>query len=158
MNTTTASREVLRPYGVSPHGVAASDGQSFHPQPPASSGFLNLLTLSHAPCLPVLFRTGSALGVRSPGLCSSHAAVRRLQRRSPLAVDPIRRTPRNPPHCHTTEVGVSPTDRYNVRPRNIPRLQGLAPHESPPPRPSGLDPIAARSPPEPFLLQGIPPR
>jgi hypothetical protein len=32
-------------------------------QPPASSGFLNLLTLSSAPNLPALFHAGTALGV-----------------------------------------------------------------------------------------------
>jgi hypothetical protein len=43
-------------------------------RPPASSGFLNLLTPSSAPRLPALFHAGSAHGVRPTKLSSSRAA------------------------------------------------------------------------------------
>jgi hypothetical protein len=55
-------------------------------QPPAPPGFLNLLALSSAPSLPALFHAGSAPGVHPSELCSSRAAVRCSQRRSPLGV------------------------------------------------------------------------
>lgn len=52
----------------------------------ASSGFPNLLTLWSAPSLPVLFHTGSALGVRPSELCSSRTGGSRLRYHCPLAI------------------------------------------------------------------------
>jgi len=66
---------------------------------PAPPGFLDLLALSSAPCLPALFHAGSAHGVRTPELCSSRAAVRRLRRPSLLAVGE---------RCHPTPPKASP--------------------------------------------------
>jgi hypothetical protein len=61
-------------------------------QPPASSGFLNLLTLSSAPSLPALFHAGTTLGVvpyralllsRSGALSPAHLTL------GPLVQSPI---------------------------------------------------------------------
>jgi len=58
-------------------------------RPPASSGFLNLLTLSSAPSLPALFHAGTTLGVvpfralllsRSSALSPAHPTLRPLVR------------------------------------------------------------------------------
>jgi hypothetical protein len=69
-----------------PHSEQRLFGRACLTQPPASSGFLNLLTLCSAPSLPAVFHAGSALGVCPPELSSSRAAVRRFRRPSPLDV------------------------------------------------------------------------
>jgi hypothetical protein len=57
-------------------------------RPPAPSGFLDLLTPSSAPSLPThISESDPLLGFHPPELCSSRAAVRRLQRLCPLVVE-----------------------------------------------------------------------
>jgi hypothetical protein len=101
-------------------------------RPPTSPGFLNLLTLSSAPSLPALFHAGCAHGVRPSELCSSRAAVRRLQRLCPLDVGTLRASPR----FGLTVAGAEAPRRSRPYPNEealgAPRLQGFAPHESPP--------------------------
>lgn len=97
----------------------------------APSGFPNLLAPSSAPSLPALSGR-SALGVRPPELCSSRAAVRRLRRRSPHAVRSACPALGPSPTICRRSLGSAPAlDDARQGRRSIPRLQGLAPHESP---------------------------
>jgi hypothetical protein len=101
------------------------------PRPPAPSGFLNLLTPSSTASLLALFHARSAHGVRPPELFSSRAAVRRLQRLCPLDVSSAFQTPRQPAadaNAETSRLCQAAAEAL----RNAPRLQGFAPHESPP--------------------------
>jgi hypothetical protein len=101
----------------------------------APPGFLNLLTLSSAPCLPALLHAGSTLGV-SP----SRALLLRCSRTlSPTPLPSCR--------CDALASTPSPTDLpISRRPvgsvcscSSAPRLQGFAPHQSLPLRTGGLD-------------------
>jgi hypothetical protein len=126
---------------------------------PPPTGFLNLLASSSAPNLPALFHAGSALGVHPSELCSFRAAVRRLQRRCPLAVGMSFRPVRVAGGRRRAET----LRRILRRPKwtcrsDAPRLQGFAPHESPPPRPGGLGRNAARGSLGIHPLQGFHPR
>jgi hypothetical protein len=126
-----------------------------HARPPAPSGFLNLLTLRSAPSLLALFHDRSSHGVLPSELCSSRAAVRRLQRRYPLDVGTPFRTARVP---------VTRRERRNTAPRppfpiwvvlpDAPHLQGFAPHESPPLHTGCLGRTRARGSPGIAPLQG----
>jgi hypothetical protein len=73
------------------------------------------------------------LGLRPSEPCSSRAAVRRLRRRCPPGVVTI------PTADPTRRSHASAARRAMGRPGNAPRLQGLAPHESPPLHGGGLD-------------------
>jgi hypothetical protein len=122
-----SSREVSFPYSVSPPGAAASligfaSPDRLHLQVFSTSWRL------HPPraCWPC-FMPDPLMGFCPSELCSSRAAVRRLRRRYPLDVSrpgccqPLRRvrSPKRP----------RPPSGKTTAP---PRLQGLAPHESPP--------------------------
>jgi hypothetical protein len=87
---TTSSPEVSSPTASSQHGAVACLARACLTRAPAPSGFLNLLTLSTAPDLLALFHARSALGVHPLERFSSHAAVRRLRRRSPHVVGSAR--------------------------------------------------------------------
>jgi hypothetical protein len=152
--SVTSSREVSRPFSVSPHRAAASFDRAFHTRSPAPPGFLNLLTLLSAPCLVALFHATSAHGVAPFRAFSSRAAVRRLRRLSPLVVQA------NPETSPTS--AASGRNLWHrplpERPRERPRLQGFAPHESPPLTAGGLDRRRARGSPGLDALQGFPSR
>jgi hypothetical protein len=62
-----------------------------HPKRQAPPGFLNLLTLRKAPCLPAMFQTGSAHGVYPSEHCPSRAAVHRLRAATLLTLGRNRR-------------------------------------------------------------------
>ena len=88
-----------------------------------------------------MFHTRSAPGVRPPEPFSSRAAVHRFQCLYPHGLRPAR-------NSHTTEgqrsrmyLGNAPTphDSAMCGLPGSPRLQGLAPRESPPPNGGGLD-------------------
>jgi len=125
---------------------------------PPSPGFLNLVTSSSAVDLLALFHARSTHGVRPSERSSSRAAVRRLRRRCPLVVG-------TPPRPARTMVGSREhrSAAPNLSPlkwagrRSVPRLQGFAPHESPPPRLDGLGRTGARSSPGIHPLRGFPP-
>jgi len=95
-----------------------------HQRPQVLSTSRRLTALS----LSALFHAESALGVCPPELCSSGVAVRRLRRLIPSC----RSEPSLPGHPEGPE---RPT-KQPVQPG--PRLQGLAPHWSPPPPNNGL--------------------
>jgi hypothetical protein len=113
---------------------------------PAPPGFLNPLAPSSVPRLLALFHARSALGVRPPEPSSSRAAACRLRHRYPLDVG-IRAA--NLPASSNAACEAETPQRYSNkhmgRPRERPRLQGLAPHESPPLSASGLGLASARS-------------
>jgi hypothetical protein len=69
------------------------------------------------------------MGFRPPELCSSRAAVRRLRRRYPHAVG---RGPCRYPFVQPERIRKNARNRLPRNPDPTPRLQGLAPHESPP--------------------------
>jgi hypothetical protein len=81
------------------------------------------------------------MGVSPPEPCSSRAAVRRLRRRFPHGVEAAAVFLRRPP---TSRKGRSPAPSRRApwwkNPKDVPRLQGLAPHESPPLHPGCLGP------------------
>jgi hypothetical protein len=110
-----------------PHpGQRLFEGRAFHTRPPAPSGFLNLLTPRSVPSLLALFRARSAHGVRPSELCSSRAAVRRLQRRCPLDVG-------TPSWYHPSPDNPSRAPKH--------RAEAIVPHVGSPfgrPPPSGL--------------------
>jgi hypothetical protein len=123
-----------------------------------ASRFSQPLDACTAPCLLALFRARSAPGVHPSEPCSSHAVVRCLQRRSPPDVGPARgasQPPRRGPtmSCDAATAAVSCETR-----RRIPRLQGLAPRENPPPTRRWFRPARARSSPGSSPLQGVLPR
>jgi hypothetical protein len=97
------------------------------------------LTPSSAPSLPALFHARSAHGVRPPEPSSSRAAVRRLRRLCLLDVQRLLEPTRKPAFrrgCRSA--APEPLASMMGRPAKPPRLQGVAPHESPPHRSGGL--------------------
>jgi hypothetical protein len=135
-----SSRGVLVPYSVSPLRAAAWVSGPPTARSPAPPGFLNLMAPSSAPSLLALFHARSAPGVHPSELCSSRAAVRRLRRLCPPGVGGALGLTRGPPspsrtpkRCARTRSSPCGQDLENA-----PRLQGFAPHESPPHQAGGL--------------------
>jgi hypothetical protein len=127
-------------------------------QSPAPPGSLNLLALWSAPSLLALFHARSAPGVRPSESCSSRAAVRRLRRLCPPVVGPPFHSLRGHPdrrRCRSTAPNPNTPMRRELR--DDPRLQGLAPHENPPPEAGGLGRRQARNSLGLTPLQGVPP-
>jgi hypothetical protein len=127
------------------------------PNRPTPTGSLNLMTSSSAPDLSALFHAGSALGVLPSKLCSSRVAVRCLQRRCPPVVETSLRPARVAGGRRNRRSGAPNHQRpiWACR-RSAPRLQGFAPHESPPPRPGGLGRTEVRGSLGLHPLQGVP--
>jgi hypothetical protein len=129
-----SSREVPSPT-ASPRPGQRHEKVNEHPtlDRPPPSGFLNLVASSSAPDLLALFHARSAPGVLPSELCSSRAAVRRFRRLCP----PVVGTPFLP-----VRTLASRRERRSTAPSlrapwwtghpDVPRLQGFAPHESPP--------------------------
>jgi hypothetical protein len=192
----TSSREVSRPFSVSPHRAAASIGRAFHTRSPAPSGFLNLMTPSSAPvpgglvschirswgCTLQSFVppvqpyavSGAAplLSLDEPGF-PLHARSHRAETRRPHApsnvltgrslLRPTRPRDTRPKPAATGASPLQPaeadcTARLPERPRERPRLQGFAPHESPLLTAGGLDRRRARGSLGLEALQGVLPR
>jgi hypothetical protein len=122
---------------------------------PAPSGFLNLVALRSAPCLPALFHAGSAHGVApsralllsrgrtlSPAPVPSWRLDETVESASP-AHRPLP-APRSPlPKQRRARPERRPGPRTGAHqgltsPRKPPRLQGFAPRESPPRLAEGL--------------------
>jgi len=129
--TTAPPMRFLTPT-ASPRTWQQLGGRVCLARPLASSGFLDLSTPSSASCLPAIFQAGSA-----PGVEPFRAFLL-----------PCSRTPFPAP---------APLVALN-RSEDRPRLQGLAPHESPTPDGRGLTPPPARSSPGLSALQGSLPR
>jgi hypothetical protein len=113
-HTLQAGRLAAPPVRFLPLQRFASPGQrpvgrACRAHPPASSGFLNLLTRSSAQNLPALFRAGSAHGVRPSELSSSRAGRSRLRLCYPLAVG--KPSPRlvTTAHSRRRSLGSAPT-------------------------------------------------
>lgn len=85
-HTTSAFLEVSAPSALPSPGSGVVGGPSHRPDSLASSGFLNLLTLSSARSIPALFHASYAHGVHPSELCSSRAGGSRLRCRCPLAI------------------------------------------------------------------------
>lgn len=79
--------------------------------------------LSSALCLLALFHASPAHGVFPSEHCSSHAAVLRFHSRSPLVVGRM---------CHPYASVCAKDAIFHTVLAQTPRLQGFAPHESPP--------------------------
>jgi hypothetical protein len=142
-----ASHEVSSPSAFSPHRAAACD-RACLTRPLASSGFLNPSTLSSAPCLPALFRAGSAPGVAPFRACH----LPRSRTPSPAPFPSCRWTShdlRPPSHVRCRRSGPLRASTYGAR--EHPRLQGFAPREKLPSTTSGLDPCPAQ------CSHGLPP-
>jgi hypothetical protein len=152
--------------------------------PPAPTGSLNLLAPSSAPCLVALFHATSALGVApfralllpcsrtpspTPDALLSFRRTRTTASRAPQtaetdhrtlphAASPTKADEHRPKPAATGPKGPPATSRVPIQARERPRLQGFAPHESPPPTAGGLDRRRARSSLGLHSLQGSLPR
>ena len=132
-----SSHEVCFPYSVSPLGAAASLVGIASPDRLRLQVFSTSWRLDPPrACWPYLM-PDPLMGFRPPEPYSSRAAVRRLRRLYPLVVAaPTVRRPTNPqPTAETIDHGPV----YGNGALCAPRLQGLAPHESPPLVAGGLD-------------------
>jgi len=150
---STSSPEVSPPSAFPRTGQRLFEGQVFLPGRLASSGFLNPVTPSSAPCLPALFHAGSAPGVSpsklfpsvQPFAVSDAVALLSLVR---LVDQPVPTSPDASAKLHRSRLALP----------DGPRLQGFAPHESPPLFTGGLDRRRARGSLGFRTLQGFLPR
>jgi hypothetical protein len=100
------------------------------------------------------------LGFCPPELCSTRVAVRRLRRRCPLDVQTVQLTARQLALTVYVPKHTARPTRSDIMGNNLssPRLQGFAPHGSPPPKAGCLGRPKARSSPGFSPLQGVLPR
>jgi hypothetical protein len=141
-SATTASHEVSSPT-ASPRAGQRHVDRVCLARSPAPSGFRNLVAPSSAPRLPALFHAGSAHGV-----VPSRALLHSCSRAPSPAPLPSWRSSRL--HALPKTAGESrgprpcarPTTSMMEGPADASRLQGFAPHESPPLHTSCLGPRA----------------
>jgi len=121
-----ASREVSRPYSVSPHRYAVLSAPGVQsPKPLDAYRFSQPLDALHIRACQPCFRSDPLMGLSPSELCSPRAAVHCLQRLCPLAVRPPLRRKKIPNRRIPYD-----SESYHHSDCDHHQLQGFAPHEN----------------------------